>query len=91
MGALIWFTFWSVLALLAAAAGIRTYLRRRALLAAMSARLDDDAVRRIVETGALSLEVDEPLDLREIGEEEERFWSETWDEPEESDFGRGCS
>ncbi len=25
---------------------------------------------------------DEPLDLDEIAREEERFWDETWDEPE---------
>ena len=45
--------------------------------------LPDDAVRAIVETGALSVEEDEPLDMREIEAEEERFWRETWDEPEE--------
>ena len=28
------------------------------------------------------IEQDEPLDLEEAAAEEERFWSETWDEPE---------
>ena len=83
MGALIWFTFWAILTVLVIAACILVYVRRRASFARPEPRLDDDAVRTIVETGALTLEDDEPLDMREIGEQEERFWSETWDEPEE--------
>ena len=82
---LFWFVFWTVLAALVVAAGLKARARQRARLGAMGARVDDDAVRRIVETGALTDETDEPLDLREIGEEEERFWSEPWDEPEELD------
>lgn len=45
--------------------------------------LDDDAVQRILDTGRVSLEEEPPLDLDEIEEAEERFWSESWDEPEE--------
>jgi hypothetical protein len=82
MGPLIWFVFWSILTVLVIAACIFAYVRRRASFA-RAPRIDDAAVRAIVETGALSLEDDEPLDMREIGEQEERFWSETWDEPEE--------
>ena len=73
--------------MLAIVAIIIAYARRKVWLDTSEPRIDDDAVRTILATGALSVEVDEPLDLREIGEEEERFWSETWDEPEESDFG----
>jgi hypothetical protein len=84
MGPVIWFTFWSILTVLVIAACIVAYARRRASFARKSPRVDDAAVRAIVETGALSVEDDEPLDMREIGEQEERFWSETtWDEPEE--------
>ena len=83
MGALIWFTFWGILTVLVIAACILVYVRRRASFARPAPRLDDAAVRTIMETGALSMEEDEPLDMKEIGEEEERFWSETWDEPEE--------
>jgi len=43
--------------------------------------LDDDMIRRIEEQGAI--EVEDPLDLEEVREEEERFWSETWDLPDE--------
>jgi hypothetical protein len=45
--------------------------------------VDDGAVRRILETGTLAGEGDEPLEESEIDEEERRFWSERWDEPEE--------
>jgi hypothetical protein len=83
MVALFWFVFWTLLSVLVVAAGLKTYAHRRAVLATALPSIDDDAVRTIVERGALSIEVDEPLDLREIGEEEERFWSEHWDEPEE--------
>ncbi len=45
--------------------------------------LDDGSVRRILEEGRLETdEDDEPLDLDEIRREEERFWDETWDEPD---------
>jgi len=87
MGALIWFTLWGLLVVLAIVACLIAYARRKVLLASYHPRIDDDAVRTILATGALSVDEDEPLDLREIGEEEERFWAETWDEPEESDFG----
>ncbi|MBM4185124.1 MAG: hypothetical protein FJ207_13060 [Gemmatimonadetes bacterium] len=80
---LFWLAFWGVLSALVVAAGLKARARRRAALAAALPEIDDDAVRSIVETGALSVDADEPLDLSEIGEEEERFWSETWDEPEE--------
>jgi len=45
--------------------------------------VDDAAVRAILATGLLSVEDDERLDLDVIDEEERRFWSERWDEPEE--------
>ncbi len=46
--------------------------------------LTDEMVDEIIRHGTLS-ERDVPesaLDLEEIAREEERFWSETWDEPE---------
>jgi hypothetical protein len=43
--------------------------------------LSDDMVRQIEHSGWI--EVDEPLDLQEIQEEEARFWEEPWDEPDE--------
>ena len=44
--------------------------------------LTDDLIRQIEERGRIEHEVPEPLDLGEIREEEERFWDQTWDEPE---------
>jgi hypothetical protein len=47
------------------------------------AAISDDQVRQIMERGRI--EVDEPLDLQHIQEEEARFLEETaWDEPEEN-------
>ena len=44
--------------------------------------MTDDMVRQIEDAGYI--DVDEPLDLEEIQEEEERFWEEApWEEPEE--------
>lgn len=48
-----------------------------------SPTVDDAAVRTILEKGVLVTDEDEPLDLESIDEEERRFWSEKWDEPEE--------
>ena len=83
MGPLIWFTLWSILTMLVIAGFVFVYVRQKASIVQRSPSIDDAAVRTIVETGALAVEEDEPLDMREIEAEEERFWSETWDEPEE--------
>ena len=53
---------------------------RRRLARVREAGLDDAMIRRIEASGRV--EVDEPLDLEEAAEEEDAFWSETWDEPE---------
>ena len=45
--------------------------------------LDDQAVDRIIRQGMISTD-EYVLDLDAIDDEEERFWSETWDEPEEA-------
>jgi hypothetical protein len=65
---------------LALAAG---FLHRSRLNAAIGAdtSLSDDMIRQIEESGWV--EVEEPLDYREIQEEEARFWEEPWDEPDE--------
>ncbi|MFQ5535846.1 MAG: hypothetical protein ACE5GJ_00205 [Gemmatimonadota bacterium] len=77
-----WVAFWAALVLMATWAGLS--LRRRVRSGAASQPVvDDEALQEILETGRLEVSGDEPLDLRTIEEEERRFWSETWDEPEE--------
>lgn len=80
---------WIFLALLAGAAGLRYLARlRSATRPGAPPRVDDDALRRILEHGTLSTggdedDDDEPLDPREAARAEEEFWAESWDEPEE--------
>lgn len=58
------------------------YIRRRVkLYQQRKARVTDDLMRRVEEVGRIDL--DEPLDLEEIQREEDQFWEETWDEPDE--------
>lgn len=79
MYALFWFVFGAGFALLVVAAGVTLHVRRRAAWGGVPV-VDDDLVRRIIETGEVMID-DEPLDLDTIDDEEERFWSESWDEP----------
>jgi hypothetical protein len=72
---------WVLLAAVAALAGIRYWLR--ALRGGAVPRVDDDALRQILETGSLRVGEDEPLDPDAAARAEEEFWSESWDEPEE--------
>ena len=69
-----------LLALLGAAAALVMRRRIRDYVGGTTV-LDDDMIRRIEEQGVI--EVEEPLDLEQVREEEERFWSETWDIPDE--------
>lgn len=70
------------LATLVGVAGIRLRGRLRRRLAPRVPVVDDAAVSRILETGVLAVDEDAPLDQDEIDEEERRFWSQRWDEPE---------
>jgi hypothetical protein len=75
---------WGLLAVVVGVAGIRYWSRRRSLRARRHVpRVDDAALRQILETGALDAVDDEPLDLDAAARAEEEFWSESWDEPEE--------
>jgi hypothetical protein len=79
LGALIWFAFGA----LAVLGGLAVRGRLDATRSRDRPALDDDAVRRIEETGRFAVEDDPPLDIDEIEDAEDRFWSERWDEPEE--------
>jgi hypothetical protein len=71
-------------ALLVAAATIYVWHRRRPKASLPDGWLTDDMVQQIIDLGVLSERQvpEEALDLKEVAQEEERFWSETWDEPE---------
>jgi hypothetical protein len=58
-------------------AGWLGYRRR---LADLRPRLTDEDIRLIEQGGRI--DADAPVDLEEAAEEEERFWDESWDEPE---------
>jgi hypothetical protein len=76
----------SILALaLLLAGGYRAIVRRRRLrIPPQKGWLTDEMVAQIIENGRLSeRQVPErALDLEQIAKEEERFWTETWDEPD---------
>jgi hypothetical protein len=76
---------WLLMPALALFAALR-YLARVAVRHIPGERpvVDDDAVRRIIEEGRLAVREDEePLDMAEAAREEDEFWGETWDEPDE--------
>lgn len=74
-----------VILVLLVTAGIMTFVRRhRAKPPPQVGWLTDAMVQQIIRHGTLSARQvpEESLDLEEIAREEERFWSETWDESE---------
>ena len=75
--------FWTTITILVMAAALRMYMRRKELFRSDVPVLDENAIQTILEIGEISTDEDEPLDLEESDEEEERFWRESWDEPEE--------
>lgn len=71
----------TILGILALAGGLM-YRARRLRELRMPRTLTDDMVRQIEESGRI--DVDEPLDLEEIQDEEARFWEEQpWEETDE--------
>lgn len=70
-----------LLSLLAVVGGLLYRRRLREYLGRSTSTLDDDMIRRIETDG--TIEVEERVDLDEARLEEERFWSETWDAPDE--------
>jgi len=73
------FAFW--LTVLTVVAVVVRLLRSRARTGASS--MTDDMVYQIEHQGTLRVEEREPLDIDDVRAEEDSFWSETWDEPEE--------
>ncbi|MDH3270443.1 MAG: hypothetical protein OEN56_03880 [Gemmatimonadota bacterium] len=80
MIAFFWLVFGIGFAALMVAAGVTLRARRRDAFGGAPV-VDDDLIEQIIQRGEVFIEEDEPLDLDEIEQEEERFWSERWDEP----------
>ena len=68
------------LAVLVAAVGwrVRSRLRRQ-----IRSGVTDEIVHQIETVGRVDAEDIEPLDLERARAEEDEFWAETWDRPEE--------
>lgn len=49
--------------------------------------VSDEVLRRILEEGSVVPEEEEPLDEDAAREAEDRFWDETWDEPDGPEGG----
>lgn len=81
MYSLFWLMFGIWLAVLAIAAGVSLRARRREAFGPDTPVVDDALIDRIIEDGEVWVDEDEPLDLEEVEDEEDRFWSESWDEP----------
>lgn len=72
-----------IIGVLALVAAVQYRARLQRALGRKEPVLSDDLVRQIEESGWV--EVDEPLDLDEIQEEEARFWEDRpWEETEEN-------
>jgi hypothetical protein len=82
MLAIFWFVFGAGLATLAILAGVSLRARQADVIGRGRPVLDDVAIEQIIEQGEIWVDEDDPLDLDEIDDEEERFWSESWDEPQ---------
>lgn len=70
-----------VLAVLALLAGALYLLRLREVRGGDGTPVTDEMIERIESLGRV--ELDDPLDLEQIRDEEVRFWEESFDEPEE--------
>lgn len=70
------------LALLVLAVGAVVRWRIRERTRGSDFEVTDEVVRQIERDGRVRTDEREPLDRERIREEEDRFWSETWDEPE---------
>ncbi|MDA0311278.1 MAG: hypothetical protein O2992_04085 [Gemmatimonadetes bacterium] len=80
---LFWLGFWTGLTVLMFAAGVSLRVRLKESIGRATPLVDDDDVDQILRTGVLITHEDQPLDLEEIDDEERKFWSEPWDQPEE--------
>ena len=80
---LFWLIFWAGLTVLVVTAGVSLRMQLRDRVEKNRPSVDDVAIEEILATGALTTDEDSPLNIEQIDEEEQKFWSQTWDEPDE--------
>ena len=80
---LFWLIFWAGLTVLVVTAGVSSRMQLRDRVEKNRPSVDDAAIEDMLATGALTTEEDSPLDIKQIDDEEHKFWSQTWDEPDE--------
>ena len=80
---LFWLIFWAGLTVLVVTAGVNFRVQLRDRVEKNRPSVDDAAIEEILATGALTTDEDSPLDIEQIDGEERKFWSQTWDEPDE--------
>ena len=78
-----WPVLWFFLGALVGYAWISMRRNLKRSLEVPPPRIDEDDIRRIEEEGVLFKDDPEPLDLKQINREEDEFWREPWDDPEE--------
>ena len=80
---LFWLIFWAGLTVLVVTAGVGFRVQLRDRVEKNRPSVDDAAIEEILATGALTTDEDSPLNIEQIDDEEQKFWSQTWDEPDE--------
>ena len=80
---LFWLIFWAGLTVLVVTAGVSLRMQLRDRVEKNRPSVDDAAIEEILVTGALTTDEDSPLNIEQIDDEEHKFWSQTWDEPDE--------
>ena len=80
---LFWLIFWAGLTVLVVTAGVNFRVQLRDRVEKNRPSVDDAAIEEILATGALTTDEDSPLNIEQIDDEEQKFWSQTWDEPDE--------
>ena len=80
---LFWLIFWAGLTVLVVTAGVSFRVQLRDRVEKNRPSVDDAAIEEILATGALTTDEDSPLNIEQIDDEEQKFWSQTWVEPDE--------
>ena len=80
---LFWLIFWAGLTVLVVTAGVSLRMQLRDRVEKNRPSVDDAALEEILAPGALTTDEDSPLNIEQIDDEEQKFWSQTWDEPDE--------